>query len=282
MASYRVYRSTGYAYHSIERFKRKKVTVFFVEATQRKPSWLPLRILPTMTWKRALAVALVTVLACLLHCVALFWYDSLPAPMPITEAKALPMIDIALEAANAGAEAEIKPEIAKPTLPKPKIKPIKKPKPKPKPEKTRSEIKKPLVKPQEQPVEPESKASGSPIKDLSNRVPVVGTKADSDSKNSQSGKVTAARGYVGYLNNPKPNYPGIAKSRHWEGLVMLRVYVTPDGRCGNLNIYRSSGHEVLDESAMTAVRNWRFVPGKRGDTPIASWATVPIEFRLRD
>jgi periplasmic protein TonB len=260
------------------------VTVFFVEARHREPHRLPIGLLPKITWKRAIAVALVTIMACLLHCLALFWYNSLPAPKLITEAQALPMIDIALEAANAGADTEIKPEVVKPTPPKPKTKLLAKPKPKPKPkpEKIKSEIKKPVVIPEQQPAEPESKASAVPLKDSANRVPVVGTKADSDSQKSQSGKVTAARGYVGYLNNPKPHYPGIAKSRHWEGLVMLRVYVTPDGRCGNLNIYRSSGHDVLDESAMEAVRNWRFVPGKRGDTPIASWATVPIEFRLRD
>ncbi|CAG7856407.1 hypothetical protein MCAMS1_00874 [biofilm metagenome] len=260
------------------------MTVFFVETPRRMPSWLPLGLLPSITWKRALAVAMVACFACLLHCLAFLWYENLPAPLPISEAKALPMIDIALEAPNAGAEAEIKPEIAQPAPPKPKIKPIKKPKPKPKPkpEKAKSEIKKPIVKPQEQPAEPESKASASPIKDLANHAPVVGNKADSDSKKSQSGKVSAARGFVGYLNNPKPHYPGIARSRHWEGLVMLRVYVTPDGRCGNLNIYRSSGHDVLDEAAASAVRNWRFIPGKRGDTPIASWATVPIQFQLRD
>jgi periplasmic protein TonB len=256
--------------------------VFFVEATDRKPLRLPLGLFPPITLTRALAVALVTIVACLVHCIVLFWINSVPKPEHFTEAKSLPMIDIALEAANAGAEAEIKPEVTKPTAPKPKIKPIKKPKPKPKPEKTKSELKKPIVKPEDKSSEPESKVSTTPIKDLPNKTPVVGTKANSDSQKSQSGKVSPARGYVGYLNNPKPHYPGIAKSRHWEGLVMLRVYVTPDGRCGNLTIYRSSGHDVLDESAMAAVRNWRFVPGKRGDTPIASWATVPIEFQLRD
>ena len=49
--------------------------------------WLKL-----ITWRRALAVALATVLACLLHCAALMWFDNLPAPLPVTEAKALPMI----------------------------------------------------------------------------------------------------------------------------------------------------------------------------------------------
>lgn len=258
------------------------MSVFFVEPAQREFPRLPIRLSSAITGKRAFVVVVMTVLACAMHCAVLMWVNDMPRPKPITEAKALPMIDIALEAPSAGAEAEVKPEPPKPMPPKPKPKPVVKPKPKPKPVKTKSEIKKPLEKPAEKPADPESKASASPLKDLTNHAPVVGTKANSDSKKSQSGKVTAARGYVGYLNNPKPHYPGIARSRHWEGLVMLRVYVTPDGHSGSVNVSRSSGHDVLDDAAVAAVRNWRFIPGKRGDSPIASWATVPIQFQLRD
>jgi periplasmic protein TonB len=258
------------------------VTVFFVEPMQREPSRLSTGsfVFKFITLKRAVAVALVTVLACLLHCMALMWYVNRPAPLPVTEAKPLPMIDIALEAPSAGAPEEAKPLPPKPIPAKPKAKPIKKPKPKPITEKAKSEIKKPVVK--EEQVESKPEPAASMVKDTAQNNPVVGTKTNSDSKRSESGKVTQARAFAGYLNNPKPNYPGIARSRHWEGLVMLRVYVTADGRCGNLNVARSSGHDVLDDSAVAAVRNWRFVPGKRGDTPIASWVTVPIQFHLRN
>jgi protein TonB len=94
--------------------------------------------------------------------------------------------------------------------------------------------------------------------------------------------VVPARAYAEYLQNPKPHYPGIARSRHWQGLVQLRVYVTPEGLCGELNLLKGSGHDELDEAAMAAVKSWKFVPGKLGDTPVASWVTVPIEFQLRD
>lgn len=256
----------------------------FLESPQSEYAHLPYILFNApVNWQRLLVVALVAILACLLHCLGLFWYLSLPTPAPVTEAKPLPMIDIALEAPNMGAQAEVKPEVTKPTPPTPKPKPkkIEKAKPKPKP-KEKSEVKKPAPKQEDKATEAESSQSSAPIKEPVNKQAVAGNNANSASKTSQSGKVTAARGYVGYLSNPKPNYPGIARSRHWEGLVLLRVYVTPDGRCGSLNLARSSGHDVLDESAMTAVRNWKFIPGKRGDTPIASWATVPIQFTLRN
>ena len=195
-----------------------------------------------------------------------------PAPQLITEAKALPMIDIALEAPSAGT-----PEVAKPEPPKPKIEPVKKPKPI---KKKKPEIKKSV--PKEEPKEVKPQPVSTPVNNITQNKPVVGTKADSTSKRSESGKVTQARAFAAYLHNPKPHYPSIARSRHWEGLVLLRVHVTPDGHCGSLNVARSSGHDVLDDAAASAVRNWQFVPGKRGDTPIASWVTVPIEFSLRD
>jgi len=248
------------------------VHAFFVEPIQREFPSLPISLLPSITWKRVLAVILATLLACVMHCLALMWVDNLPRPKRITEAQALPMIDIALEAPSAGAPEEVKPE-----PPKPKVQPVKKPKPI---KKKKTEIKRRVMK--EEPKEIKPQPVLTPVNKVTQNNPVVSTKADSKSKSSDSGTVTAARGYIGYLNNPKPNYPGIARSRHWEGLVMLRVYVTPDGRSGSVNVSRSSGHEVLDDAALAAVRNWRFIPGKRGDTPIASWVTVPIQFQLRD
>ena len=71
-----------------------------------------------------------------------------------------------------------------------------------------------------------------------------------------------------------------ARQRSWQGTVLLRVYVGADGKALQVNIQRSSGHDTLDESALDAVKQWRFVPAKRGDIAEASWATVPIVFEL--
>ena len=61
---------------------------------------------------------------------------------------------------------------------------------------------------------------------------------------------------------------------------MLRVYITSDGHAAQVLVQRSSGYTELDQSALDAVKNWRFVPAKRGDLAEASWANVPIEFEL--
>jgi len=92
-------------------------------------------------------------------------------------------------------------------------------------------------------------------------------------------KATGAQD-AAYLHNPKPRYPAIAIARNWEGVVKLRVNVLPNGTAGQVQLAQSSGHDALDEAALEVVRRWRFVPAKRGDTPIASWVHVPLVFKL--
>jgi protein TonB len=84
-----------------------------------------------------------------------------------------------------------------------------------------------------------------------------------------------------YSENPKPLYPQEARKKGYEGEVLLRVEVLSNGRVGEIEVRRSSGHEVLDRSAITAVKQWRFVPAKKGETPIPVWVNIPITFQLR-
>jgi protein TonB len=61
----------------------------------------------------------------------------------------------------------------------------------------------------------------------------------------------------------------------------LKVQVLASGRAAQVSIAASSGHEVLDEAALDAVRHWHFVPAKRGGQPVDSWVNVPINFNLK-
>lgn len=85
-----------------------------------------------------------------------------------------------------------------------------------------------------------------------------------------------------YGTNPKPKYPSIARSRGWQGKVLLRVRVTADGLSEAVTVHRSSGHEVLDESAVAAVEKWKFIPAKQGNTAVACTVIVPIIFTLNN
>lgn len=86
----------------------------------------------------------------------------------------------------------------------------------------------------------------------------------------------------GSAANPIPRYPEAARARGWEGLVLLAVGVAADGRADSVAVARSSGHTVLDEAALDAVRRWRFAPARRAGIPVPGTAAVPIRFRLED
>jgi TonB family protein len=84
-----------------------------------------------------------------------------------------------------------------------------------------------------------------------------------------------------YVDNPKPIYPQEAKEKGYEGEVVLRVEVLANGRVGQIEIKKSSGYELLDRSALTAVKQWRFIPAKKGDVAIPLWVNIPVKFQLQ-
>lgn len=84
-----------------------------------------------------------------------------------------------------------------------------------------------------------------------------------------------------YLHNPAPEYPLEARRVREEGTVMLQVEVSPEGRALEALVEHSSGWQLLDEAALSAVKRWRFVPARQGSDPVAAWVLVPIQFELR-
>ena len=83
-----------------------------------------------------------------------------------------------------------------------------------------------------------------------------------------------------YGINPKPHYPKSARRRGYEGTVLLRVLVLENGEVGEIELTEPSGYSVLDESALKAVKDWVFIPGKKAGKYISSWVEVPIKFQL--
>lgn len=92
--------------------------------------------------------------------------------------------------------------------------------------------------------------------------------------------VSAARFDADYLKNPAPVYPPLARRMGEEGRVVLRVQVTAQGTADSVELMTSSGSDRLDQAALKAVRNWRFVPARRGGEAVASAVLVPITFKL--
>ena len=77
----------------------------------------------------------------------------------------------------------------------------------------------------------------------------------------------------------KPAYPPDALSRGDKGYVTVRVEIDARGLPTHVGLSRSSGHDALDQSALDAVREWRFHPAIRLGKPVASRIEVPILFK---
>ena len=71
-----------------------------------------------------------------------------------------------------------------------------------------------------------------------------------------------------YKVNPKPRYPMLARRKGYEGTILLRVFVLESGGVGKVELEKSSGYEILDESAFKAVKDWVFIPGKKDGEPV--------------
>jgi protein TonB len=85
-----------------------------------------------------------------------------------------------------------------------------------------------------------------------------------------------------YRDNPRPDYPRAARLKGYEGLVLVDAEVGVDGRVGDVRLKASSGYTVLDRSALAAVRDWRFEPGRRMGIPVRMRVDVPVRFVLRE
>lgn len=81
-------------------------------------------------------------------------------------------------------------------------------------------------------------------------------------------------------SNRKPAYPALSRRYEEQGTVVLRLMVKADGTAGEVQIKKSSGHELLDESARSTVQTWRFNPATVDGKPVAEWYQVAIPFTL--
>ena len=139
----------------------------------------------------------------------------------------------------------------------------------------------------------ETPALSAPVVSLPETNLPAGNKANSDSiqpvfetntktsSQASTGSVTPPQFGAAYLNNPKPAYPVLAKRMGMEGTVMLKVLVSREGTALKVEVAHSSGYATLDKAAAEAVKNWRFVPARKGDFSVDEWVQVPVAFRLR-
>jgi len=84
------------------------------------------------------------------------------------------------------------------------------------------------------------------------------------------------------MKKVEPEYPQFARNAGIEGTVTLRAEVFEDGNVGAVEIVKSlqSGPGGLDEAAMQAAKQWKFIPAKNQGKPVAVWVCFDIDFQL--
>lgn len=107
-----------------------------------------------------------------------------------------------------------------------------------------------------------------------------GSGQDSTTLYSPGGGQTEAQPTA--LKNPAPPYPEAARRRGQEGLVALRIAIDRTGRPTLVEIQRSSGYLLLDESARTAIGRWLFIPARILGKPRDSVASLQVRFALKE
>ncbi len=82
------------------------------------------------------------------------------------------------------------------------------------------------------------------------------------------------------LHNPKPPYPAISKKLREQGLVLLKACISANGAIDSLDLKQGSGYPRLDQVAIQTVKQWKFIPAKKGGTPIPMCYELPVKFIL--
>lgn len=77
-----------------------------------------------------------------------------------------------------------------------------------------------------------------------------------------------------------PAYPPEARRRRETGTVLLGLLVDVDGAVTDRRIEQSSGFELLDEAALTALSRCKFTPGTVDGRAQAAWARLRYVWKL--
>lgn len=82
------------------------------------------------------------------------------------------------------------------------------------------------------------------------------------------------------LHKVEPVYPPRARKQGICGRVVLRFLVEPDGQVARLSILETDPAGYFEQSALDAIRHWRFRPGIYRGRAVSTWMVLPVQFRL--
>jgi protein TonB len=84
------------------------------------------------------------------------------------------------------------------------------------------------------------------------------------------------------LRKTEPLYPAEARRKNQQGTVILKVELDESGKIYSIDVFASSGFDLLDQAAVKAVHQWSFSPAKNSTTgvPMSCITHIPIIFNI--
>jgi protein TonB len=80
------------------------------------------------------------------------------------------------------------------------------------------------------------------------------------------------------IHQVKPTYPPLARQARVQGAVVLQAVISKDGTIQNLRVV--SGHPMLVQSALDAVKQWRYKPYFLNGEPVEVETSITVNFTL--
>lgn len=93
-------------------------------------------------------------------------------------------------------------------------------------------------------------------------------------------RIRVSQGVVAGLviHKVQPNYPQLAKTARVQGNVQLAALIGKDGTIQNLHVL--SGHPLLTQAALDAVKQWRYKPYILNGEPVEVDTQITVIFSL--
>ena len=80
------------------------------------------------------------------------------------------------------------------------------------------------------------------------------------------------------VHKVQPEYPPIARQARIQGMVVLQALIGKDGTITNLHVV--SGHPMLTNAALAAVKEWKYKPYFLNGEPVEVETTINVNFSL--
>jgi periplasmic protein TonB len=87
---------------------------------------------------------------------------------------------------------------------------------------------------------------------------------------------------IGASHSCGNRYPFLAVRLNQQGTTTVRFTVNIDGSVSNVQLAKSSGHEMLDEAAIGCAYAWRYRPALEDGRPVAAPWTTNVQWKLRN